>query len=1054
LNILFASSNRSSLVYCLLKKECGEDIVSDDDDEEEDDDDDWSSITICKIILDENGDTTNGSKIPSTTFRIRGVDAPEGYSSNMKLPTSQFRTPLVLNKDILYDDGINDAQCVTYLVSVDDYFYGQETIEGSDGRATPLYTDQYSSNATTIEDFHKYDATLFTDNDGSRNRDADGHIILTDNKWHRTLLILNQYVPEPECGNNEKENGEECDDGNLENGDGCSVMCQEEAECHECDGKITALTMKYNGEESANIRVIEKKTEAVVFDGIIDSNELFSFVGTDKKGTLGTEITIFVNGEEHVKIHTSCSVPIGPGTVAGDFIVISGESRNGGTLCPVGPVNYCGDGAVNEDEECDDGNMNNNDGCSNTCTIEIIDACGDWDLDLGEECDDGNTEGGDGCNADCKVEYVNTCGDGALDEREECDDQNRSDGDACSSTCTLEIPTVGLTIYPPVGFTGLDNEFTATTEEWAVYTLLDYADGTTYNDPVFPAIHRYQVLWTYDVILTVMNNYDGEIATWTTRPQAQAIEPLVVQLPVCGDGYLIPSAGEECDDGNLTNRDGCSNTCVLETPTWELSVYPPVGFTGLDNIFSASTEAWATYTHIDYGDLTAEQSPTFPTPHRYHALGTYDVVLTIENNYTGDIALRAVRPRTQVTTIEKIIVVPPVCGDGYAVLEAGEECDFWDLINGDGCDSECKWEPPTCTIVSDYSFAIFDELITFTISDFNPDRMVFDLLDFDDGMILLPEQGLEVATTQYLHGYDINNLTFGNYDVTLTVSNGLTGSNLTTTCFVPVASHGQDYSENPEDTVVVNTGTEVTSTALGGISVASMLYDAYIFNDTQLFELDGSQAVTQIEDPTNIPLEEGATDFSEGFSIDENTVKAEQIIKIEASEEWWTLELEVVDASGTAIIQDDTYVISDADRGGEIEPAQQHENVLEFGGTEGTTLIFNKPVMIFMEYYIWRTDNRPKYREDESDPWHDITTICNTPIGVEPTNIFLGQEPNECFQTGVWEGVPGTTIRSFHSTTFMVPSDEVSSDIFKKFGNRCKNIFACFKRRFQNTKQK
>ena len=34
---------------------------------------------------------------------------------------------------------------------------------------------------------------------------------------------------------------------------------------------------------------------------------------------------------------------------------------------------------------------------------------------------------------------------------------------------------------------------------------------------------------------------------------------------VCGDGHL--DAGEECDDGNLVNGDGCSSTCTVETPT-------------------------------------------------------------------------------------------------------------------------------------------------------------------------------------------------------------------------------------------------------------------------------------------------------------------------------------------------------------------------------------------------------------------------------------------------------------------------------------------------------
>src|SRR5574338_170218 len=32
--------------------------------------------------------------------------------------------------------------------------------------------------------------------------------------------------------------------------------------------------------------------------------------------------------------------------------------------------------------------------------------------------------------------------------------------------------------------------------------------------------------------------------------------------PICGDGRLDP--GEQCDDGNMGNADGCSSTCAIE----------------------------------------------------------------------------------------------------------------------------------------------------------------------------------------------------------------------------------------------------------------------------------------------------------------------------------------------------------------------------------------------------------------------------------------------------------------------------------------------------------
>src|SRR5690606_10483805 len=34
----------------------------------------------------------------------------------------------------------------------------------------------------------------------------------------------------------------------------------------------------------------------------------------------------------------------------------------------------------------------------------------------------------------------------------------------------------------------------------------------------------------------------------------------------CGDGHLNAARGEECDDGNAVNGDGCTTACVREAP--------------------------------------------------------------------------------------------------------------------------------------------------------------------------------------------------------------------------------------------------------------------------------------------------------------------------------------------------------------------------------------------------------------------------------------------------------------------------------------------------------
>jgi cysteine-rich repeat protein len=70
----------------------------------------------------------------------------------------------------------------------------------------------------------------------------------------------------------------------------------------------------------------------------------------------------------------------------------------------------CGNTIIEAWEQCDDGNQNNNDSCSNTCTLTAQPVCGNAILQWAEQCDDGNTNNNDGCSAQCTFEIPQTCG--------------------------------------------------------------------------------------------------------------------------------------------------------------------------------------------------------------------------------------------------------------------------------------------------------------------------------------------------------------------------------------------------------------------------------------------------------------------------------------------------------------------------------------------------------------------------------------------------------------------------------------------------------------------
>jgi cysteine-rich repeat protein len=92
----------------------------------------------------------------------------------------------------------------------------------------------------------------------------------------------------------------------------------------------------------------------------------------------------------------------------------------------------CGDMVVqNVVEQCDDGNLSETDGCLNNCKDAM---CGDGKVQVGvDECDDGNMSDTDACRNNCKNAR---CGDMVVqDGVEECDDGNMTDDDACSNAC-------------------------------------------------------------------------------------------------------------------------------------------------------------------------------------------------------------------------------------------------------------------------------------------------------------------------------------------------------------------------------------------------------------------------------------------------------------------------------------------------------------------------------------------------------------------------------------------------------------------------------------------
>src|SRR5262249_35586818 len=65
-----------------------------------------------------------------------------------------------------------------------------------------------------------------------------------------------------------------------------------------------------------------------------------------------------------------------------------------------------------------------------------------------------------------------------------------------------------------------------------------------------------------DGVVNVFDATDGSLRTSISDPSISSPTGICFAVTTCGNAVLDP--GEECDDGNLVNGDGCSSRCAIE----------------------------------------------------------------------------------------------------------------------------------------------------------------------------------------------------------------------------------------------------------------------------------------------------------------------------------------------------------------------------------------------------------------------------------------------------------------------------------------------------------
>lgn len=223
-----------------------------------------------------------------------------------------------------------------------------------------------------------------------------------------------------------------------------------------------------------------------------------------------------------------------------------------------------------------------------TATATPIQLCGNGVREGTEECDDGNLVAGDGCEFDCTftpetvTEAVSAGGSVTTDPQS----TGATPLDPVETLVTspnagtVSITESDVTQAPSSGFQTLGQQVVITappataTDPLVIVFRIDASqipaglnpnavvllkDGVAVPDCTGaagvaspdPCITSRTTLVDGDLLLVVLTS---AASTW------------IAEAPVvCGDHSL--AAGEQCDDGNTLNGDGCSATCQIEVPT-------------------------------------------------------------------------------------------------------------------------------------------------------------------------------------------------------------------------------------------------------------------------------------------------------------------------------------------------------------------------------------------------------------------------------------------------------------------------------------------------------
>ncbi|MFW5746801.1 MAG: LamG-like jellyroll fold domain-containing protein, partial [Nanoarchaeota archaeon] len=314
--------------------------------------------------------------------------------------------------------------------------------------------------------------------------------------------------------------------------------------------------------------------------------------------------------------------------------------------------------------------------------IQSSAVCGNGILEDGEECDDGNLFDGDFCNSTCQLQQcAGSCGDGILDPDEECDDGNTDNGDGCNATCNLESCTMSkINNYFP--FSGSYKDYIGAAD--------GLADG-------FPRLEDGYVNFTEGFLRFPSHSLSrprGNSISFWVRPEYAHWHTIMGTDTDADNHYTITLRDNVIRAKRYNNNNrGLVLNHTIPMGSWThvaITMEKPTSSDALGKLYIdgvlVDTDVWGIGFHKPYAEFEVlgagindgvYSSSTFNGS--IDELMLFDDVLTVSEIST-------------LASNRSFCPSLPVCGNG--ILEPGEQCDDGNNESNDGCTATCRLDDP------------------------------------------------------------------------------------------------------------------------------------------------------------------------------------------------------------------------------------------------------------------------------------------------------------------------------------------------------------------------